>query len=116
MREKIELFKALSEPNRVRILLLLLNRRMCVCEITSILGISMATVSTHLSILRKAGFLEDEKDGKWIRYGITKNFKNPMVKEIIDCLAKWFADEEVIKNDEIKVKKILNSSLEGNTV
>jgi ArsR family transcriptional regulator len=111
MREKIELFKVLSEPNRVRILMLLLNRRLCVCEITSILDISTATVSNHLSILRKAEFLEDEKDGKWIRYGVTKNIKNPMVQEIIDCLPKWFIDEEVIKNDEIKVQKLLNNSM-----
>ncbi|MGB9703074.1 MAG: ArsR/SmtB family transcription factor [Candidatus Kapaibacteriota bacterium] len=116
MREKIELFKVLSEPNRVRILILLLNRSLCVCEITSILDISTATVSNHLSILRKAGFLVDEKDGKWIRYSVPTNIKNPMVKEIIDCLPKWFIDEEIIKNDEMKVQKLNSSPSACNTL
>jgi len=115
MRDKIELFKVLSEPNRVRILMLLLNRSLCVCEITSILNISTATVSSHLSILRKAEFLVDEKDGKWIRYSVPENIKNPMVKEIIDCLPKWFVDEEVIKNDEIKLQKLNSSPSACNT-
>jgi ArsR family transcriptional regulator len=106
MRDKIELFKVLSEPNRVRILMMLLHKPLCVCEITSILELSTATVSNHLSYLRKEGFIEAEKDGKWINYRITKNIKNPLVKNILDLLPEWFANEKEIKEDLIKVKNV----------
>jgi ArsR family transcriptional regulator len=104
MRNKIELFKVLSEPNRVRILMMLLQKPMCVCEITSVLGISTATVSNHLSYLRKEGFIEDEKDGKWINYRIAQNIENPIVKSIIESLPNWFENENEIQNDLMKVK------------
>ena len=105
MRDKIELFKVMSELNRVRILMMLLKKPLCVCEITSILELTTATVSTHLSYLRKNGFIEDEKEGKWINYRISRNIDNPIVKNIIDSLPFWFADEKIINEDLIKVTK-----------
>ena len=106
MREKIELFKVMSEPNRVRILMMLLQKPLCVCEITSILELSTATVSNHLSYLRKEGFIEDEKDGKWINYRISKIIEDPMIKNLVDSLPKWFANETEIQADLEKVDKI----------
>ena len=52
-----ETFKALSDPNRTRILKMLQVRPLCVCEITELLGLATSRVSKHLSILRNAGFL-----------------------------------------------------------
>ena len=105
MREKVELFKVMSEPNRVRILMMLMQKSLCVCEITSVLKLSTPTVSNHLSYLRKNGFIEDEKNGKWINYKIVKNSQNPIVQTIIDALPKWFSDEKIIKQDLIEVLK-----------
>lgn len=106
MRDKIELFKVMSEPNRVRILMMLLQKPLCVCEITSILGLTTATVSNHLSYLRKEGFIEDEKEGKWINYRIAQNIEDSIIKNIIDSLPKWFANEKEIQEDHLKVKSI----------
>jgi ArsR family transcriptional regulator len=106
MRIKIEIFKVLSEPNRVRILMMLLHKPLCVCEITSVLGLSTATVSNHLSYLRNSGFIEDEKDGKWINYRISTNINNPIVRNIIDSLPEWFDDEKEIQSDLAKVQKV----------
>ena len=64
----VKRFKALSDPNRIRILKMLEVRHMCVCEITSVLGLATSTVSKHLSILRDAGFIVDKKNGKWVEY------------------------------------------------
>jgi ArsR family transcriptional regulator, arsenate/arsenite/antimonite-responsive transcriptional repressor len=104
MREKIEIFKVLSEPNRVRILMMLLQKPMCVCEITSVLNISTATVSNHLSFLRKSGFIEDEKEGKWINYKIAEDIQDPIIQNVIGSLPDWFADENEIRKDHEKVK------------
>lgn len=106
MREKIELFKVLSEQNRVRILLMLLNKSLCVCEITSVLGLSGATVSNHLSYLRENGFITDEKEGKWINYRIVENSDNPMIKTILELLPLWFSNEEIILEDLKKIKSV----------
>ncbi len=57
-------YKALSDPNRVRILFLLNERNLCVCEITEILGLATSTVSNHLSILSDAGLVIQERYGK----------------------------------------------------
>lgn len=106
MRDKIEIFKVMSEPNRVRILMMLLQKPLCVCEITSILGLTTATVSNHLSYLRIEGFIEDEKEGKWINYRIAQNIEDSIIKNIIDSLPKWFANEKEIQEDLLKVKSI----------
>ncbi len=106
MRNKIELFKVISEPNRVRILMMLLQKPLCVCEITSILELSTATVSNHLSYLRKEGFIEDKKDGKWINYRISQNIEDPIIKNIINSIPEWFANEKEIQDDLVKVQKV----------
>lgn len=99
MRDKIELFKVMSDPNRVRILMMLLQKPLCVCEITAILGLTTATVSNHLSYLRREGFVEDEREGKWVNYRIAKNIENPIIKKLIKFLPEWFTDEEQIQKD-----------------
>lgn len=68
--EIAKLFKAFSDPNRLRILLLLEEKSLCVCEITAILELATSTVSNHLSILHEAGLIQQERDGKWVNYYI----------------------------------------------
>lgn len=110
-----EIFKALSEPNRIRILLMLLKKPLCVCEITSILGLSTATVSNHLSILRNSGFIIDEKHGKWINYKINKQNDNPIIKNILDNLIEWFKEDIQIKSDLESVIIVDRYSISCNT-
>ena len=86
--------------------MMLLHKPLCVCEITSVLELSTATVSNHLSYLRQNGFIEDEKEGKWINYRIMKNIEDPMVKNIIDSLPGWFSDEIIIQEDLVKVQSV----------
>ncbi len=106
MRKKTEILKALNEPNRIRILMMLLKKPLCVCEITSILKLNTSTVSNHLSSLRNAGFIEDEKDGKWINYRIIKNPENQMVRDILKLIPDWFSTDETIKNDLQQIHQV----------
>jgi ArsR family transcriptional regulator, arsenate/arsenite/antimonite-responsive transcriptional repressor len=66
----VRVFKALSDPTRLRILRLLLRREICVCEIMFILGMEQTRVSHHMRVLREAGLAEDVRDGRWIIYRI----------------------------------------------
>lgn len=68
MKDVIKIFKSLSDPNRLRVVKMLEAGELCVCEITTILGLAPSTVSKHLSILNEAGLILDEKRGKWVYY------------------------------------------------
>jgi DNA-binding transcriptional ArsR family regulator len=68
MRELVKVFKAVADPNRLRIFKMLQHKKMCVCELSAALGISAPSVSRHLSMMKDAGLIEDERDGMWTNY------------------------------------------------
>ncbi len=68
MKDVVSIFKALSDPTRLRIVLLLTKRDLCVCELTFILGMEQSRVSHHMRVLREADIAEDVRDGRWIIY------------------------------------------------
>jgi ArsR family transcriptional regulator len=101
-----EIFKALSEPNRIRIVKMLQQRSLCVCEITEILQLAASTVSKHLSILKSSGLIIDEKDNKWINYKISPNPEDAGVISALFSVKLLMEDDEVIKNDREKLKTV----------
>jgi DNA-binding transcriptional ArsR family regulator len=74
-----DIIKALADPTRLKIIHLLSYGELCVCEIFSALEKPQPTISHHLNILKKAGFLEWRKEGVWNHYSLS----NP---KIIDDL------------------------------
>lgn len=70
MQELLTVFKALSEETRLRILKLLENGELCVCDIVAALDKIQPKVSFHLSTLKEAGLIKDRKQGKWVHYRI----------------------------------------------
>ncbi|MEW6663552.1 MAG: ArsR/SmtB family transcription factor [Bacillota bacterium] len=70
MKKLAEFFRALSDETRLKILHMLSSQEMCVCEIIDRLQMSQPAVSHHLKILRQAGLVNDNRDGKWIYYSI----------------------------------------------
>ena len=69
---KSKVFKALSDPIRLRILGLLSSREMCVCEVMVALNLTQPTASHHLRILENVALVKDRKEGKWVFYSIAK--------------------------------------------
>ena len=63
-----EVFKALAEPRRWRIVELLSREELCVCHLAEEIGISQPLVSHHLKVLREAGLVESEKHRQWTYY------------------------------------------------
>ncbi len=103
-QEKI--FKALSDKNRLRILKMLHEKSLCVCEVTEILQLATSTVSQHLSILREAGFIIEYKDGKWVNYIINPKPSDPRVSKVLNSLDFWINDDQIINKDSQKLKVI----------
>lgn len=68
----VNLFAALADRTRLRVLNLLGAGEVCVCYFVEILGESQPKVSRHLAYLRRAGVVSARRDGKWIHYSIAK--------------------------------------------
>lgn len=70
MKKIAEFYKALGDEIRLKILHMLTEQEMCVCEIIDRLEMSQPAVSHHLKVLRQAGLVKDSRDGKWIYYSL----------------------------------------------
>ncbi|MCD6339537.1 MAG: winged helix-turn-helix transcriptional regulator [Verrucomicrobia bacterium] len=81
-RPQAKVFKALGHPARLLILNELGEGERCVCDLTELVGARMATVSRHLSVLREAGLVEDEKRGAQVFYRLS----NRCVLNFFKCL------------------------------
>lgn len=71
LRLKAEVFKAMGHPLRLGIIEFLQKGEMCVCDIVEHVGTEMSNVSKHLSILKKAGIVNDRRDGLKMMYSLT---------------------------------------------
>jgi ArsR family transcriptional regulator len=101
-----KLFKALGDQNRLRIMKMLEQRELCVCEIRTILKLSNSTVSEHLAVLRDAGLIRDAKSGKWVNYRLNKCTNNQLIQDTLRFLEKSIRNGGLLKSDNIKVKKV----------
>mgnify|MGYP001360947640 CR=1 FL=1 len=106
MREVLTSIKAVSEEIRIRLLLLLLNREACVCELMSVFGMAQSKLSHHLITLRDAGLLQDEKRGKWNYYRVNTNALSAANKELLTSLSRWFIDDETAGRDKVALEKV----------
>ena len=97
MKEFIKVMKALSDPNRVKIIKLLQHRVLCVCEMRASLGLAQSTVSKHLKILEEAGLITFYKDGLWVNYQLADGAQNPYVSSLLGNLRHWLEDEVEIE-------------------
>ena len=114
MRQIIKIFKALSDSNRLRIIKMLEIRPLCVCEITEILQLANSTVSKHLSILRDADLILDEKDGKWVNYALNTNISDDIKRQLLILLKDGLPNDDVISGDRRKVKTVNRNTICGN--
>jgi len=96
MKKFIKVMKALSDPNRVKVLKMLQTRTLCVCEIQAALKIAQSTVSKHLKILEEADLVTFEKDGLWVNYMINSEPDNPYAKKMLELLDEWLSDDPQI--------------------
>jgi len=99
MKEIIKAFKALSDPTRLRIFLLLMDRDLCVCELTFVLNMEQSRVSHQLRLLRDADLVEDKRDGRWIIYGIPRSVKENLAPFVRQFAGPDLAASEFVLRD-----------------
>lgn len=98
--------KALSDPNRVKIIKILQHKMMCVCEMKEALQISQPSVSKHLKILEDADLVTNKKDGLWVNYYLTDGRISPYVASLLGNLRHWLEDEPEIEELLSKIPHI----------
>jgi len=72
LRPLVDTLKALAHPVRLRILALLRNGELCVCEVAEVLGLAPSTVSEHLTDLRRTGLVRERKVGRWVHVALSE--------------------------------------------
>lgn len=74
----------MAHPTRLMIINVLAEREHCVCELTDLAGVDTSTVSKHLSLLKRAGIVADDKRGLMVFYRLTM----PCAMNFMNCLEK----------------------------
>ncbi len=110
LREYERMFKALSDKQRLRILALLSRRPLVVNDIKLMLRLSMPTISQHLSILRDADLVLDNKQGRWVEYSIHPQLKDgKSLPSVIYKELKGFFDGDETLNLDFDFLDTINS-------
>ncbi len=106
MEDYVIFFKGLSDKTRLRIIWLLMkaNTRLCVCEIMDSLNENQYNVSRHLKSLKNAGFLKEEKEGRWVYYSLI-DLKNRFQELILEAVSSL--PEELFSEESERLKKRL---------
>ncbi len=104
MEKVVRIFKALGDKSRLRIVKMLQQRPLCVCEITAVLELATSTVSKHLSLLKDAEIIADRKEGKWVEYHLNTGSNNFFIAGLMPLISYWLNDDEQVKSDLEKLK------------
>jgi len=101
MNKYLKIFKALGDKTRLRIVMMLKVKPMCVCEIREIIGSSMSTISNHLKILKEADIINFQKEDRYINYEL--NNTNEIMQKVLVILDDL--NDEEIQLDKQKANK-----------
>jgi DNA-binding transcriptional ArsR family regulator len=98
--------KAAGDPTRARILKLLESGGLCVCQVQAVLGLAPSTVSKHLTVLKLAGLVTDQRTGKWIEYALVEEGANPYVAPLLAMLRGPLDRDPAVLADRQRLRKV----------
>lgn len=103
MIDLAEFLKALSDETRLRIMALLFQKEMCVCEICDVIEESQPKVSRHLAKLRDAGLVRDERQSQWVFYYL--DIEDKTASEIMSTIIMNIDEHPVLNKDMQKLNE-----------
>jgi ArsR family transcriptional regulator, arsenate/arsenite/antimonite-responsive transcriptional repressor len=110
MSDLVAVFKALSDETRLRIIKLLENGELCVCDITAALDMVQPKVSFHLSTLKEAGLIKDRKQGRWIHYRLDES---EMMRRMLLITINERLNGSAVAEDKKRLTSFLNDKNEN---
>lgn len=105
MNQLTDITNALSDPNRVRLLVACLDCERCVCQLVELLDLSNASISKHLSVLKRAGLLESRKEGRWVHYRVPES-PAAIVVDALGFVRSHALNDEAIQADTARLVEI----------
>jgi len=106
MKNLAHLMKALGEETRLRVLGLLDHGQLCVCDLMAGLTLPQSTVSRHMAFLKKAGWVIDERKGKWVYYTLNTP-QSPLHATLLAALQTHLPNLPVARQDRERLSKHL---------
>jgi len=106
----VQLLKALSDETRLRILNLLRNEKLCVCEMEYLLDVHQSNASRHLSKLWASKLVIYEKQAQWVRYQLNENLleEYPFIRDLLNTELDKL---DIYNNDLNRLKEYIKSEL-----
>jgi len=113
MNDLLNIFKALSDETRLRILKLLEGGELCVCDIVAAIDTVQPKISFHLGVLKDAGFIKDRKEGRWIHYSLDDAdiFKRFLILSVLERISGESVIEDSKRLTEFLQSKTVKASV-----
>lgn len=112
MTKLIPFLKCIADDTRFKILILLLGRRLCVCELTAVLEKSQPCISQHLRRFKDLNLVVEEREEQWVYYQINKDVFNSYLKSLNNLKSSTFSEKGFEKLEkklaEVKAKNLCN--------
>ena len=110
MKEVSQVGLAVSDRSRLRLIMALQGRSLCVCQLTELLSLAPSTVSKHLSVLKQAGLLTEKKIGRWVYHELCDC--ECSCRPVVDWVRQQLSRDQQIAQDRVRLKEILAMDLE----
>lgn len=114
MKQLVNYHKALSDETRLRILALLDEHELCVCNLITVLRIPQSSVSRHLAVLRGAGLVEDQRHGTWMWYSLSPVWQSSGAT-FLHSLLTDLQQQEQVQRDRALLSQLMLSANSGAT-
>jgi ArsR family transcriptional regulator len=99
-----QLFRALADPTRLRLLNLMAGQEVCVCYFTEVIGAPQPKISRHLAYLRKAGIVAARREGKWMHYRLAAP-SSPHVASILKSVLEALKHDTALQRDRQRLNR-----------
>jgi len=111
LRQLERIFKALGQGTRLKIVYLLNEQELCVCELEQILEISQSAISQHMRTLKEADLVQEERRGQWVFYSLNRQVFQERLQSALSLLESGLAGAEVITDEFQRLRKIINNPI-----
>ena len=91
------IFKALGDATRLRVINLLSQGELCICDLMEALALPQSTLSRHVAILKRAGLVQGRREGVWMHYQLTTG--TPFTQSLMGLLMQIFQEDPVFRQD-----------------
>jgi ArsR family transcriptional regulator len=99
-----QLFRALADRTRLRLLNLMSGQEVCVCYFIEILGLPQSTISRHLAYMRRAGLVHARREGKWMHYRLAIP-KHAAAKAVLREVLNWLSSDKEMDRDRARLNR-----------